>query len=308
MRCGSAALTASMPRQRKIPLTLVHNEGAGGGRHDRSALLDLLRRAGYAVTCFSSKPRGIDAAIGRPAELIVAAGGDGTVARVAAAARPEGPPIAILPCGTANNLAKALGGWRPLEELVSRWRTASTRPFYPIDAEGPWGSRRVIEGIGFGAVEDAIADLPDKTDRERACLSYADAVTHANPELLEIRLDEETISDRFPLLEVVTIPLVGPNLPLAPGADPSDRKFEICFIRDRSDEREAMAGWLADPDNGISAPVSVRSAGRASITGQFRRIRIDGTVTSTTPERDWDYTRPITLSFPAKPLRFLVPG
>jgi len=179
---------------KKIPLNLVHNESAGGGRHERSKLVELLKRAGYKVACFGNEPDDIAAALKRPAELVVAAGGDGTVAHVAAAARPDGPPIAILPCGTANNMAKAFGLWGPLEELVAGWRTASVRPFYPIDADGPWGSRRVIEGIGFGAVEDAIVDLPDKTNRERARLSYAEAVTHANPELLEIRLEEETIS------------------------------------------------------------------------------------------------------------------
>jgi diacylglycerol kinase (ATP) len=293
---------------KKIPLNLVHNESAGGGRHERSKLVELLKRAGYKVTCFSNEPDDIAAALERPAELVVAAGGDGTVAHVAAAARPDGSPIAILPCGTANNIAQALGLGRPLEELVAGWRTASVRPFYPIDADGPWGSRRIIEGIGFGAVEDAIAGLPDKTDRKQARRSYAEALTHANPELLEIRLDEETISDRFPLLEVVTIPLVGPNLALAPGADPFDRKFEICFIRDRSNEREAMAEWLADPDAGMPAPVSIRAAERASIAGQFRRIRINGGIKSTQPERDWDYTRPITLTAASEPLPFLVPG
>ena len=292
---------------KKIPLNLVHNESAGGGRHERSKLVELLKRAGYKVACFGNEPDDIAAALKRPAELVVAAGGDGTVAHVAAAARPEGPPIAILPCGTANNMAKAFGLFGPLEELVASWRTASIRPFYPIDADGPWGSRRVIEGIGFGAVEDAIVDLPDKTNPERARLSYAEAVTRANPELLEIRLEEETISDCFPLLEVVTIPLVGPNLPLAPGADPFDRTFEICFIRDRSDERKAMAEWLADPDAGMPAPLSLRTAERVSIAGQFRRIRIDGGVKSTKPERDWDYTRPITLTAASEPLPFLVP-
>lgn len=227
---------------------------------------------------------------------------------MAAEARPDGCPIAILPVGTANNIAKSLGIEEPLEELVAGWRTGAARPFYPIDASGPWGRRRVIEGLGFGAVEEAIADLPDKTNRAAARKSCAEAVGSTVPEFLELRLEGETIKERFALLEICTIPLVGPNLLLAAGADPHDRKFEICFVRDTSDEREALAEWLAEPDNASPAPVAMRVVERVTISGKFRRLRIDGGVKATGPERDWDYTRPITLTAATEPLPFLVPG
>jgi diacylglycerol kinase family enzyme len=40
------------------------------------------------------------------------------VARVIAHARSDGPPIAILPLGTANNIANSLGIDGPLDDLL----------------------------------------------------------------------------------------------------------------------------------------------------------------------------------------------
>ena len=89
--------------------TLVHNEKAGDKRHDRAALVQLLERGGYTVSYFAAKECDLAEALGQPAEIIVSAGGDGMVARLVAHARSDGPPIAILPLGTANNIATRSG-------------------------------------------------------------------------------------------------------------------------------------------------------------------------------------------------------
>ena len=133
--------------------TLVHNEKAGDKRHDRAALVQLLERGGYTVSYFAAKECDLAEALGQPAEVIVSAGGDGMVARVVAHARSDGPPIAILPLGTANNIANSLEIDGSLDDLVASWQGARARPYYPLSASGPWGVRRLIEGIGFGAFE-----------------------------------------------------------------------------------------------------------------------------------------------------------
>lgn len=45
----------------------------------------------------------------RGVDLIVAAGGDGTIADIASALPPDGPPVGILPMGTGNVLVRELG-------------------------------------------------------------------------------------------------------------------------------------------------------------------------------------------------------
>ena len=118
---------------------LIHNEKAGDKRHNRAVLIELLERAGYSVDYFPAKESDVNEVLGHPAEIVVSAGGDGTVARVVAHARSDGPPIAILPLGTANNIATSLGIGGPVEDLVAGWPEARARPYYPISASGPWG-------------------------------------------------------------------------------------------------------------------------------------------------------------------------
>ena len=297
---------------KKTPLALIHNDSAGDASHGRAWLSEVLARAGYDVEYHRYDRAGITAALDGAAELIAVAGGDGTVAKVAARARPDGPPIAILPLGTANNIATALGlgpGIKPgIEELVAGWRRGTVRPFHPIDSEGPWGRRRWIEGLGFGAIEEAIADLPDTIDHESACRGYADAVMTDDPESLALTIDGKTIGERFAVLEIATIPLVGPNLRLAPAADPSDRKFVISFVRDSANERQALAAWILAPRGSAPPPVTLRTATRLTIAGQFQRVRIDGKVRTASEEPDWDLGVPITLKAAAEPLPLLLPG
>ena len=294
--------------QRKERLTLIHNDNAGNARHSREELVVLLEGAGYAVTYLRYKRDDWQKALDRPAELVVAAGGDGTVAKVAAQARPGGPPLAILPLGTANNLAKALGFDRPLEELVMGWSAQRTRPFHLIEATGPWGRSRLAEGIGFAAVEQAIEDLPETVEAEAACRLMADAVIRTPPEHLELRLGGETIEQGFALLEVSTVPLIGPNLRLAAAADPTQGKFAVVFVGDDPDEREALARWIAAPPDGTPAPVAIRTAERATIRGRFRRVRLNGSVweAETIPEPDSLET--IVLRCEAEPIAFVAPG
>ncbi len=292
----------------KTPLTLIHNQSASDASHDRAWLVEMLSRAGYEVDYHRYDPFSIAAALDGAAGMIAVAGGDGTVAQVIARSRPDGPPIAILPLGTANNIATSLGLGPGIEELVAGWRRGTVRPFYPIDSEGPWGRRRLIEGIGFGAIEEAIAELPDTIDHGSACRSYAGAVMTDDPESLELTIDGKTVRERFAVLEIATIPLVGPNLRLTPAADPSDRKFAISFVRDSANERQALAAWILAPRGSAPPPVTLRTATRLTISGRFERVRIDGKVRTASEEPDWDLGAPITLEAAAEPVPLLLPG
>src|SRR5438309_890173 len=163
----------------KKRVTLIYNENAGSAGESRSDIAELISRVGFSVTCFSKKSRDIDEALEEPADIVAVAGGDGTVAKVAARMRPNGCPIAVLPMGTANNIAKSLGIGQPTLELVASWHIEKMMAFYPIAAAGPWGRSRIIEGIGFGAIEQAIAELPSKTGFANARNKYAEAALNA---------------------------------------------------------------------------------------------------------------------------------
>src|SRR5437016_4882008 len=107
-------------------VTLVHNPSAGADRQpDRKALLAMIRAAGHTVRYCSSRDPHLAAALKRPTHLVAIAGGDGTVAKVTKLAHGRGIPLAVLPTGTANNIARALGLARvPLEKEPMRWASA----------------------------------------------------------------------------------------------------------------------------------------------------------------------------------------
>ena len=90
-------------------------------------------------------------------DLVIVAGGDGTVARVARHLHNRDIPLAILPIGTANNVARALGLNDYIEALISQLPTAQPKRLDIGVARGPWGKRRFLEAVGFGTIAKAIA-------------------------------------------------------------------------------------------------------------------------------------------------------
>jgi YegS/Rv2252/BmrU family lipid kinase len=79
----------------------------------RAAIEDAARRAGVHVTVHQTTHRGhattlARAAASRAAALVVAWGGDGTVNEVAAGLAHSGTPMAIVPAGSGNGLAREL--------------------------------------------------------------------------------------------------------------------------------------------------------------------------------------------------------
>ncbi len=78
-------------------VTLIHNPGAGRQENDAKALIKLLRRAGHKPRYQSSREEGWDRVLDKRADLVVVAGGDGTVAAVARRRVRRGGPVAVLP-------------------------------------------------------------------------------------------------------------------------------------------------------------------------------------------------------------------
>lgn len=298
--------------QKRKRVTLIHNENAGGAGQSRSELAELISRAGFAVACFSNRKHDLEKALDERADIVAIAGGDGTVAKVASRIGPNTCPIAVLPLGTANNIAKSLGIGRPTVELVAGWHIEKHMAFYPIGVTGPWGRCRIIEGIGFGAIEQAIAELPRKTSFGKARGKYAEAALEAPAEELKLRIDDEALTGSFTAFEVAKFPFVGPNLHLAPGVDIGEPRFAICSVGDGARERQALAKWFSAP-HAAPAPFSVRTAGRLEVVGRFRRARIEGRLWSRKEDgrkedgQNGEAAQIVVLETEPEPLFFVVP-
>ena len=158
-------------------VTLMHNPGAGDGQPSREALEAAVRRAGHHVSYQSTKEDGYGAALGAALEaatdLVVAAGGDGTVEKIARRIVGRDVPMAVLPLGTANNIATSLGVTGAWQDLVAGW--AGGRPTC-VDVgwiRTPWAEGYFLEGAGLGLLADAIVQADAREDHPLN--------THGNP-------------------------------------------------------------------------------------------------------------------------------
>ena len=137
-------------------ITLIHNPKAGDARHGKDQLMAALAEAGHHATYQSTKDPGLKKALKQPADLVLAAGGDGTIGKVAFRLIDSGIPLSVLPLGTANNLARALGFVASPEEIIARLEGGKKEVFDVGLATGPWGERHFFEGVGGGLLADYV--------------------------------------------------------------------------------------------------------------------------------------------------------
>lgn len=123
-------------------VALMHNPDAGNKNHKRAELMTLLRDAGFKPR-YQSTNGNYDQALARPGDFIIAAGGDGTVRKIAKHLVGSGTPLAILPLGTANNIATSLGIAGETRDLIVALASARVKKFDVGVAKGPWGKNRI---------------------------------------------------------------------------------------------------------------------------------------------------------------------
>lgn len=259
---------------------LVHNASAGIREPTKEQLVALVEAAGFRVKYRNSKRPDLDAKLDNRGDLVIAAGGDGTIAKVAKIllAKPEqDTPLAILPIGTANNIALSFGITDTPEALIPRWNETPLRKLSHGVAHAHWGEQRFIEGVGLGSLAEATTPKPkDKSDPKgrkhrinAGRVAFRHAIKHAKPERLYITVDGTRIEDEVVLIEILNIAQVGPRLRLAPNADPGDNLLDVAYVT--TEHRGALLEWLDalihdDLDEGVVGPPPVATIPGSKIT------------------------------------------
>lgn len=239
--------------------TLIHNEGAGDGNLSREELVRLLAAADLDATCVDSRSPDLAAALNRPVDLVVVAGGDGTVLRVVAQlAHPE-VPLLILPLGTANNIAATFKVTGDPRELIAGWCHARRVKLAVGTAVGPWGRRAFVEGLGVGAFAAAMRavdeqEAPSEERARRALEAAREQLATARPVRLCLEVDGQAVVESALQLQVLNIRTFGPSLWLAPQAQPGDDVLDVVVIEEG--QREAMLRWLDDPQASGTPPAT----------------------------------------------------
>ncbi len=285
-----------------MSVTLFHHPEAGEGAWSADDLMAALREAGLDPAYRSADEDGWRDGLAACRDLAIVAGGDGTVARLATALPDRSVPIALLPTGSANNIARSLGAFGDLAELIATLPDATERTLPVGAARGRWGCRLFVEAVGIGAVADTVAALQDdelKGDDKRQ--AGRDALCRTLREADPLRaapvLDGSPLQDDLLLFEVMNIAMIGPNLPLAPGA-PAASGFEAVWLR--AERRDAMLDWLAAGGSGPD-PLDRRPVSRVTVQARDERLRVDDKAVT------WDGHH-MDLRQDGEPLRVKIPA
>jgi diacylglycerol kinase family enzyme len=247
---------------------LFHNPNAGSADHSREEMLAALGRVALNVTCCSTKGPDFKHLLKEPADLVVVAGGDGTVRKVITRMADRSIPIAIIPLGTANNIATSLGITGDVREHAAEWHTGRKRQFDIGLATGPWGERLFVEAVGCGVFAMVIATKvgKDATSEQKLQLgreALLDIVKKATPLEADVDIDGIQVKGDLLAVEALNIGYIGSRLRFYPDADSGDRVLDIVCIR--KEQRADMLDWLAAPEKTASPAAAVHG----------RRLRIE---------------------------------
>ncbi|HEY0258527.1 MAG TPA: diacylglycerol kinase family protein [Lacisediminihabitans sp.] len=190
------------------------------------------------------------AAIAQGAEVVLAVGGDGTVRAVAEALRGTGVPIALVPSGTGNLLARNLN--LTLTHQVESIGAAFTGGERRIDlgiaeierADGTTEEHVFLVMAGLGLDAKMIARTNPKLKKAVGWLAYVDAGVRVLPSLEPIRLrfSLDGSPERSTSVHTVIIGNCGAlpgGILLMPDAKPDDGLLDIAALRPRG-----PFGWL----------------------------------------------------------------
>jgi diacylglycerol kinase (ATP) len=279
-----------------VRATLVYNPTAGDEQHAGEDLVSQLEEAGYDARLVSDRKK-LERRLEDPGELVVVAGGDGSVKEVALALAGRGVPMAILPLGTANNIAKSLGIMGSVSELIAGWQRAERQRLPVGSVTSRWGTMRFVESAGVGLFTELVTRGEEEVDEnaagltghaiDRALLLLSRITADQAPRARQVSLDGTDLSGEYLLVEAMNIPLAGPNVALAPGADWRDDLLDLVLVTER--ERSTLQAYLRARLGGAAAPLElpVRRGRRVMLRASPSELHVDDEACKPEPDSDW---------------------
>lgn len=287
---------------------LIWNPRAGGGlwaHHGRPSVV-ALQQAGWQVEVAATRAAGdatqlAESAVAAGYDVVLAAGGDGTLNEVMQPLVHTPVALGVLPCGSANLFARELGLPLRAERAAGRLANGMLRD-YDVGQISTGRYFLLWAGIGLdaAAVRGVPAGLKKWLGLPGVGLSTAWTMVRYETEWVDLELDHQRL-ERDLLLMVVANTRLYALQELIPTAKPDDGQFDLCLFRGRglADKFGHFARWVAgrhlssvQVEQYRSATVAVRS--RAPLP-----VQVDGEYIGTTP---------LAIDLVPRALRVLVPA
>lgn len=152
--------------------------------------------------------------------------------------------LALIPLGTANNIANTFGIKGSPQEIVRSLDHPRKRHFDIGHFVAPWGESYFLEGAGFGFFADILALYDPEQGKSifRGISTLTKTLNNYGSYSSKVLLDGEDITSDYLMVEVLNTKAVGPRLSLAPDADPNDGFLEIVCVH--NDERTPFVSYV----------------------------------------------------------------
>ena len=238
-----STLETLLETARTVVISMNPKSGASDSRSVVDALVSELESSGLEVrllTDIDEVKSTVGELNGNGLRAVVAAGGDGTVSLLANCLPPQ-TPLAILPLGTENLLAKYLGLTADPELIAKMILDGKT---VRLDAGRANGQLfLVMASCGFDA--DVVQRLHSKREGHINHWSYAKPIVNAIRQYrypkIKLRFDDSQVgkASKVGLNKVVSgkwafifnVPRYAMNLPILGDADPVDGELDYCTFR-----------------------------------------------------------------------------
>lgn len=206
-------------------------------------------------------------AVARGYEIVVAAGGDGTVGTVACELLGKETALGILPLGSVMNVARMLDIPRDLEGAAAIIATGEVRTIDVGEAKG----QIFFEGgsVGLNAAVFREAQQADNgRGRYRALLAALWVLLRYRPPRMVLHLDDRVLTTRALAVSVANGPYSGLGFTVSPDATPDDGQLDV-VVFSRFSRTELIRHF-------VSIAFGRRRYSAKTATYRTSRVRIEG--------------------------------
>ncbi|MGY1794405.1 diacylglycerol kinase family protein [Geodermatophilus sp. SYSU D00525] len=268
--------------------------GRGRARTVSAAALDALRRGGLTPTVLAAgtraeAERAAAGAVAAGTGAVVAIGGDGAVHAALQAVAGTGTPLAVVPAGTGNDLALALGV--PPEPVAAATaaaadlRAGTVRSLDAGRTAGRWWA--TVLCCGF---DSAVTDRANRLRWPRGPRRYDVAIlaelARLRPREITLTLDGEARTPPVTLVAVGNTAWYGGGMRVCPAADPADGLLDVTVVGPVSRRELVRTRPRLTEGTHVDHPaVTVHRAARVELAGTGLTTYADGEPVAALPVR-----------------------
>lgn len=233
-----------------MKIILLYNPTAGNEDFPLSKIIKSIEKQGASIVAQNCKEENYQNVFKLSYDLIMIAGGDGTVEKILLELRDIERPIAILPFGNANNIAGSLDLTDYYKKIVDQFEKKDFQYLsigeYKTSEDKGW----FVEGVGWGIFTalllqiDRDKKLPGDEDSkvDFGIKNLINLETELPIHQYKIKLDKKDYSGEYIWIEIMNTKQLGPQLELAPEADHSDDYLDVMLVKE--DQKKELKAFL----------------------------------------------------------------